>query len=94
MPVTNVVFTNEPLTPQTSERVEAGQLPEWLGGQLLTHYGLETNRQPLSQQNLRALFIPSIKADAHQQAGLQNGLLLAFVLLLLLERWLALTKNA
>ena len=94
MPVTNVVFTNETLTPQTSERVETGQLPEWLGRQLLTHYGLETNRQPLSQRDLKALFILSAKADTYQRAGLQNGILLAFVLLILFERWLALTKNA
>ncbi len=91
---TNVIYTNETLTPQTSERVETGRLPEWLGEQLLTHYGLKTNRQPLSQRDLQALFITSAKADTHQQAGLQNGLLLAFALLILFERWLALTKNA
>lgn len=91
---TNVVYTNELLTPQTSERVETGRLPEWLGEQLLTYYSLNASHQPLSEQDLQTLFIPSIKADTHQQAGLQNGLLLAFVLLLSFERWLALTKNA
>lgn len=90
----NVIYTNETLTPQTSERVETGRLPEWLGEQVLTHLGLETNGQPLSQQDLKTLFVPSTKSDTHQQAGLQNALLLAFVVLLVLERWLALTKNA
>ena len=94
MPATNVIYTNESLTPQTSERVETGRLPEWLGEKLLTHYNLNTNRQPLSNRDLQTLFIPSVKADTQQQADLQNGLLLAFAVLLLFERWLALTKNA
>ncbi|SFF05459.1 BatA domain-containing protein [Spirosoma endophyticum] len=90
----NVIFTNETLTPQTSERVESGQLPEWLGEQLIRHYGLKTIYQPLSQQGLKTLFVTSTKPTTQQQAGLNNALLLAFVVLLVLERWLALTKNA
>ena len=90
----NVVFTNELLTPQTSERVENGELPEWLGEQLLRHYGLKTDTQPLNQQALSDLFIPTKKTTTEQQAGLQNSLLLVFIGLLILERWLALTKNA
>ncbi|GAB2561653.1 BatA domain-containing protein [Spirosoma areae] len=90
----NVIFTGERLTPQTSERVETGQLPEWLGEQLLNYYGLAGEGRPLSQQDLKTLFVASVKPSTQQQAGLQNALLLAFVVLLLLERWLALTKNA
>ena len=95
-PVTsnNVVFTNETLTPQTSERVKTGQLPEWLGEQFLKQYGLNATKKSLSQQDLKALFVTSTKRNVQQQAGLQNVLLLAFVVLLGLERWLALTKNA
>ncbi|GAB4031046.1 BatA domain-containing protein [Spirosoma jeollabukense] len=90
----NIIFTNETLTPQTSERVESGQLPEWLGEQLIRYYGLKTAQQPLSQQGLKTLFVTSTKPTTQQQAGLNNALLLAFVVLLVLERWLALTKNA
>lgn len=90
----NVIFTNETLTPQTSELVETGQLPEWLGEQFLKHYGLNTNQNSMSQQDLKALFVTSAKPAARQQAGLQNVLLLGFVVLLGLERWLALTRNA
>ena len=90
----NVVFTAESLTPQTSERAENGELPEWLGEQLVRYYGLITNNQPLSRQNLNALFIPTKKLTTEQQAGLQSGLLLGFIGLLIVERWLALTKNA
>ncbi|GAB4019024.1 BatA domain-containing protein [Spirosoma koreense] len=90
----NVIFTNETLTPQTSERTETGQLPEWLGEQLLRYYGLDTNAQPLSQQDLKALFITSAKSGTPQQASLHDALLLGFIVILVLERWLALTKNA
>ncbi|MFD2936446.1 BatA domain-containing protein [Spirosoma flavum] len=92
--VANVVFTNESLTPQTSERVSTGQLPEWLGTQLLGQYGLDVNNLPLSQQDLKTLFITSTKPTMEQHAGVQNALLLFLVILLIVERWLALTKNA
>lgn len=91
---TNVVFTNALLTPQTSDRAATGQLPEWLGAQLMHQYGLVSSQKPLSQPDLTSLFIPSTKPTAAQQAGLQDTLLLLFVSLLLVERWLALTKNA
>ena len=88
-----IVFTPDVLTPQTSERVENGQLPEWIGERLLRHYGLETNRQPLSQRALNALFVATTEPEKPRQAGLQNALLLLFVILIILERWLALTKS-
>ncbi|WP_420150599.1 BatA domain-containing protein [Spirosoma sp.] len=94
IPFDNVIFTNETLTPQTSERVETGQLPEWLGEQFLTYYGLSKSKKSLSQQDLKALFVTSAKPNTQQEAGLQNALLLVFVGLLGLERWLALTRNA
>lgn len=90
----NMIFTAESLTPQTSERVENGELPEWLGEQLVRHYGLIRNNQPLSRQDLNTLFIFTKRSTTEQQAGLQNGLLVLFIGLLIVERWLALTKNA
>ncbi|AUD01606.1 BatA domain-containing protein [Spirosoma pollinicola] len=90
----NVIYTNDVLTPQTSERVETGQLPEWLGEQLLRYYGLKINSQPLGQQAIKSLFIPSTKPTRVQHASLQHALLLLFIVLVVVERWLALTKNA
>ncbi len=90
----NVVFSHETLTPQTSDRVAGGQLPEWLGEQLLRHYGLETNTKPLSKQALDTLFVPTDTPPKAQHAGIQQVILLLFIGLLILERWLALTKNA
>jgi hypothetical protein len=65
-----------------------------LGEQLIGHYGLRPASFPLSQQALKALFVPTHKQDAQQQPIVQNGLLLLFVVVLAIERWLALTKNA
>ncbi len=90
----NVVFSNETLTPQTSDRVAGGQLPEWLGLHILRHYGLETNTKSLSKQELDALFVPTDAPPKEQHAGSQQVLLLLLIGLLILERWLALTKNA
>lgn len=92
--IDNIVFTPEMLTPQTSELVANGQLPEWLGEQLVRHYELAEAQLPLSQQSLNALFVPTKRPVKTQQAGLQNALTLLFIVLLLLERWLSLTKNA
>ncbi|MFD2569417.1 BatA domain-containing protein [Spirosoma soli] len=90
----NVIFTNEPLTPQTSDLVATGRLPEWLGERLIETYGLLNSRQPLSQQALQSLFVTTVTSNTAKQAGIQNLLLLLFVVLLAIERWLALTKNA
>jgi hypothetical protein len=90
----NVIYTNERLTPQTSDRVVNGQLPEWLGQQLVQQYKLAPESQPLTKRVLANLFVPSTKRSAHQQASMQPFLLLLFAALLLAERWLALTKNA
>lgn len=94
LPSNNVVFTPEMLTPQTSELVAGGQLPEWLGEQLIRHFGLIMNSTPLSQQGLKSLFFPSARQKRTQQAGTQNVLTLLFIVLLIAERWVALTKNA
>ncbi|GAB4032641.1 BatA domain-containing protein [Spirosoma gilvum] len=90
----NVITTDDVLTPQTSGRVENGQLPEWLGELLVRHYGLASTTQPLSHQDLTALFIPTTKPQTEQQAGLQNALFLLVLVIIGVERWLALTKNA
>ncbi|MCX6215116.1 BatA domain-containing protein [Spirosoma sp.] len=91
---TNVTFTNESLTPQTSDRAATGQLPEWLGLQLLHHYGLSLTNASLSASDLKFLFVPTNKPTTEQHAGIQHGLFLLFVSLLAVERWIALTKNA
>lgn len=94
MAESNVLFTNESLTPQTSERVATGQLPEWIAEQLVRHYGLNPVRYPVAQRILTSRFAPAMTRSTHPQPLVQNALLLLFVGLVLLERALALTKNA
>ena len=90
----NVMFTSGQLTPQTSDLAATGQLPEWLGTQLVQRYGLTTPAKPLRQRELNTLFVSTTKPATEHQAGIQQALLLLFVGLIILERWLALTKNA
>ncbi|MFT4030832.1 MAG: BatA domain-containing protein [Siphonobacter sp.] len=90
----NVQITREVLTPQTSDLVASGQLPEWLGEQLVSYYQLDTRQLPLTSHMLAGLFK---QRPNEQHTETENGyrfLLLGFLALVLAERWLALTKNA
>ncbi len=93
----NVVFVSDTLTPQTSERVANGQLPEWLGNQLLTFYKRNPAPPALTQQEMAGLFVRTNALNVTQTASIdrtreQNWLLLALFLLIGIERWLALRK--
>jgi len=89
----NVVYTNDVLTPTTSERVETGQLPEWLGTQLLARFGLNPTSAPLTQPEIKALFTTGQPTPKQASANWQLALLLAFISLVILERFVALSKN-
>jgi hypothetical protein len=95
----NVGYVPEPLMLQTSERVASGQLPEWLAGQLVNHFGLSAGPMPLGRRQLAALFIADLSADnnvadAHSVNWLQTGLLIVFLVLLLAERYIASQRQA
>ncbi|RCR71682.1 BatA domain-containing protein [Larkinella punicea] len=92
--VPNVIFWEEKLTPQTAERVRTGQLPEQLGELLIRHFNLKPNSFPLSQEQLNTLFITTEERRAQQPENIRNWLLLVFVGLIGLERWMALRQNA
>ncbi|GAB3181782.1 BatA domain-containing protein [Telluribacter humicola] len=93
----HVVYTGEALQPKTSELVANGQLPEWLGELLVSQYGLQKQVNPLSERELQTLFVRS-ESDERLTAAtgepIQKALLLLFILLVGLERWIAITKNA
>ena len=94
----NVIAANTGFGP-ASDLVKSGQLPEWLGDRLVASFGLNTAPRTLSQQQLNALFVPVDRpankpADDASSATVHGGLLLALILLIGLERGLALTKNA
>lgn len=90
----NVIYTDEVLTPTTSERVETGQLPEWLGMQLLARFDVGIRPAPLTRPELRALFTTGQPTPKQASTNWQQVLFLIFVGLVILERGIALTKNA
>lgn len=90
----NVVYSGHAFTPQADDRVASGQLPEWLGEQLIHYYGLQPQVSSLSQQEVKKLFVVSSRPDQKPQTLVHNALLLLFVVLLIVERWIALTRNA
>ena len=97
--VPNVRYVPDVLTPQTSELVANGQLPEYLATQLADHLGLSAGSPLLSRVQLAALFVadrPAIEAGigaTHPRNKLQNGLLVLFLSLLLVERYIAIRKG-
>ncbi|MEZ0539526.1 BatA domain-containing protein [Fibrella arboris] len=95
----SIRYTPDPLTPQTSDRVLGGQLPEWLASQLIDHLGLPVGAPALPRSQLAGLFVTDQSTDAiattaHPVNWLQTGLLLLFLGLLLAERYLAIQRQA
>ncbi|RYF63368.1 MAG: hypothetical protein EOO39_28675 [Cytophagaceae bacterium] len=95
----NIGYIPESLTPQTSDRVLGGQLPEWLASQLINHLGLSAGSPALPRSQLAGLFVTDQSIDAvataaHPVNWLQTGLLLLFLGLLLIERYLAIQRQA
>jgi hypothetical protein len=89
----NVIIVPDSLRLATSDLVEDGRLPEWLGEVLVQFYGLKKNDSLLSNSQLNALFVQS-EHDEHAGSNvLYKLLLIAFALTLLVERWISLSKN-
>lgn len=93
----NIVLVADTLTPQTSERVANGQLPEWLGDQLLTFFKRNPAPPALTPQEMSGLFVRTTAINETQTASIsrtweQNWLLLALLVVIGVERWLALRK--
>lgn len=90
----SVIFLPDSLRPATSELVESGQFPEWLGEMLVKDLNLAGTGPLLSEGQLQALFERTDAAGTHQEAAIRPWLLSSLLLLLILERWLALRKTA
>ncbi|TLV02277.1 BatA domain-containing protein [Dyadobacter luticola] len=92
MPV-NVKQVPDSLLLASSEFVESGRLPEWLGEVFAKHHCLVKSNVPLSNQQLGALFVrtkPALETEARE---MRKWLLLFFVLTAFLERVISLRKN-
>lgn len=90
----NVVYFPEILTPQTSSLVADGRLPEWLGHRLLDHWGIAGDAAPMSVAEWRTLFQPSTRLVGNSSAATQQIIFIFLLVLIILERSLALTRNA
>jgi hypothetical protein len=70
-----------------------GQGVEWVGELFVDHFGLKTKTAVLSKRQLNALFEKADRKDKSNALRTQQWLLIGFVLLLMLERWMALRKT-
>jgi len=90
----NVVYFPDKLTPQTSSLVANGQLPEWLGQRLLDHWGVAGDAPPVSAAEWQTLFQPRTRLAGNSSAATQQIIFIFLLVLVILERSLALTRNA
>jgi len=89
----NVAILEDSLRIQTSEIVTSGQLPEYLGDLLIDHFNLNEVNGTLSTQQLNAVFVHAKPLEGNVEGNLRPWLLVVFLILLILERWMALKKT-
>jgi hypothetical protein len=90
----NIILIPFSLNPQSSERIFNGELPEWLGEILIKHYQLNPVTNELSYQQLHSLFKYAKHSTAPKESEFSKILLLAFIITLGIERYIAILKNA
>ncbi len=90
----NIINVPVGLSPQSSELVFNGELPEWLGEVLIKHYGLNPGTHALSNQQLHSLFKYTPQSKAPEESAFSKILLLIFIVILGTERYIAIRKNA
>ncbi|MCF2443754.1 BatA domain-containing protein [Dyadobacter sp. CY345] len=89
----NVAVLADSLRIQTSEMVNSGQLPEYLGELLTKHFGLGDSNGILSNQQINSFFVRAKPLDGNVEGNLRPWFLINFLILLILERWMALKKT-
>lgn len=90
----NVVYFPETLTPQTSSLVASGELPEWLGQRILDHWEIKGDPVPMSRAELSGLFDRSTRPTGQSSAATQQIIFIFMLVLVILERTIALKRNA
>ncbi|MDR6562085.1 MULTISPECIES: BatA domain-containing protein [unclassified Arcicella] len=91
---TNQILIPDLLNSQHTEMVYNGLLPEFLGEKIIQHFGLQNEYKALSHQQLNSLFKAQKYFKALSNDWFPKSLLLIFILLLALERWIAIYKNS
>ena len=92
-PSANVIQMQDSLRIQTSEMVNSGQLPEYLGDLLIRHFNLGEKRGALSQKQLNAIFVRANLLEENVDGNIRKWLLMVFIGLVMLERWMAIKKT-
>jgi hypothetical protein len=87
-------YAGESLVPSASARVAGGQLPEWLGEQLLGASGVDNQAGPLSDAELKTMFVADPVRPIREPDRLNPVLLLLLIGCIGLERWLAVAQRA
>lgn len=90
----NVIRVPYSFNPQTSEHIFNGELPEWLGETLVKYYQLNPSQAALSYQQLHSLFTYAEHHKAPEESTFSKTLLLAFIVIFGIERYIAIRKNA
>lgn len=91
--LSNVIQVQDSLRIQTSEMVNSGQLPEFMGDLLVSHFKLDEPQTVISQKQLKTVFVQTKPQEVNMGGSLRPWLLMLFIALLILERWLALKKT-
>ncbi len=90
----NVVYFPEKLLPQASPLVASGQLPEWLGQQLVAHWGILGDPVPMGSLEMKRLFRPTALPAGNPAVATQQIIFVLLLVLIIFERIIALTRNA
>ncbi len=89
----NVAITPDSMLLSASQLVRNGQLPEWLGNKMVEFYRLNMKSVPLSKAQLHARFEADATDVGNHTDLAYRLILLCFVLIILLERWISMNKN-
>lgn len=90
----NIALIPDLLHPQSSNLVFEGNFPAYLGALIIQHFDLQHHQYALSQQQIKALFKVAEYPKKIESEWFSKTLLLIFILILSIERWLAIRKNS
>ena len=89
-----IVSFHEVLSPDSSNLVYNGKLPEAIGNLIVAHYGLQNTQELLSENEFKALFKEKSIIKKNKKDWKQKFLLSLFIISVIVERWLSFKLNA
>ncbi len=90
----NVIEWSNSMNPQTDDAVFEGKFPAWLLEKILNFQGIKAENNTISNRQLKALFKEQKLVKPLETEWFTAVLITLLVLLLSLERWLAIHRNA